>query len=171
MDAPPSSTGSANDNLSTNANPNMRRPHGPQGRMGGGGFGYFGNPMLNFMMPGMFNGSGTSSEGNPLFTTLQYLQSLSYLIYSLGQMFDMIGMNANSIINGYNMIYNMVQKLIHIAKTSHFRKWMQSKSKKSKVVRFLFVILSMVATSLAMRLFHFLSVYMDMQNHGRIVMP
>lgn len=118
--------------------------------------------MMNFMMPGMGGGSG---DGNPLMTSLQYLQGLSYVVYSLGQMFDMIGMNASSIYQGYLMIYNMIQKLILIAKNSSFRKWMQSKSKKSKIVRYVFVVLSMVATYSAIYLFHIISAYLEQPHH------
>lgn len=137
-------------------NPQYRRPQfGPHGRSQ---YGFYGNPMMNFMMPGMSGGVG---DGNPLITSLQYLQGLSYVVYSLGQMFDMIGMNASSIYQGYLMIYSMIQKLVLIAKNSSFRKWMQTKSKKSRIVRYLFVALSMVATYSVIHLFHTISVYLE----------
>jgi hypothetical protein len=150
--------------LGPNSNGNANQINTGASRFGGNSNG---RNMMGMMLPFLSGGFGGTNPdpSNPFVTSLQWLQYLNYIVYSLGNIIDMIGMNANAIVNAYHVASGFMQNLIKIIKQSDFRKWMLQKSKKSKVVRYLFVFLSMLATHLTFRLIRFLYYYFEF-HHG-----
>ena len=107
---------------------------------------------------GMGMGMGMGAY-NPFMTSLQWLNNLNYIVYTVGHMGDMIGMNAHAILQGYHGLSTMLQKIIEIIKKSDARLWLRKKSKKSKLLRFLFVFLSMALTAMAYKIIRLAYVY------------
>jgi hypothetical protein len=135
----------------TNGRPHLHPRMYSAGFGMGPGFGFYG---------GGFGGTGS----DPITTLLQWLQKLNYIIYTVGHMMDTIGMNASAIMQCYCMVSERLQQLLQIVKQSEFRKWIKQKSKKSKVLKYLFVFLSMILTSLAIRTVRFVFLTISKQS-------
>ena len=93
--------------------------------MGMGMMGMGMNPML-----GMLNGPMT------------LIYSLNYLVMSLGQVMEVLGMNAHTIMHLYRTAFEAYQQIAERIRTSETRRWLQRKCKKSRLLRFLLVVAS-----------------------------
>ena len=108
---------------------------------------------------GMGIGIPFGAYNNPFMTSLQWLNNLNYVVYTIGHMTEMVGMNAHAILQGYQGLSTMLQKVIEIIKKSNVRLWLRKKSKKSKLLRFLFVFLSMALTAMAYKIIRLAYIY------------
>lgn len=122
--------------------------------MGMGGYGYGG--MRPF-------GSIGSPGGDPF----GWIYSLNSFVFSLMQVMNMLGMNANVLFQSYQMISGVVIKLVAIVKKSKFRRWLQAKSRQSNLVRWLFVFTSMILVSQAVKIVHYVIENSSPRSHGR----
>jgi hypothetical protein len=106
------------------------------GNMGMGG--YMGYGMgLGLGGMGMIGGYGPFS----------WIYSLNYFVNSLGMMLNMIGMSSHAIIHLYHAAYEQVNVLMNIVKNSEVRRWLQRKSRQSRVLRYIFIKTAMAAVS------------------------
>lgn len=157
-----SSSGNSNVNSSSNQfsqgiNQNAIRPNNMNTP-------YYGSRGMGGMGMGMGMGipfGGYNNVNNPFMASLQFLNSLNYIVYTVGHMTDMLGMNANAILQGYHGLASMLQKIIEIIKKSDMRLWLRKKSKKSKLLRFLFVFLSMTLTAMAYKIIRLAYIYLQ----------
>ena len=156
---------------STNSNPqptnnsNAQRPQQGMGGYGmnmggmGRGMGMGGMGMGYGFRPGMGMGMGMGGFMDPFMNSVQWLHSLNYLVYTIGHMAELLGMNANAILQGYQTVKNMIKHIIDIIKQSDTRIWLKNKSKKSKLLRFLFVFVTMATTALIIQLIQYIHAY------------
>lgn len=112
--------------------------------MGGMGMGGMG---MGMGMGGMGYGGYGMPYGNPLASIfmgpMQIVYSINYFIMCLGQVGDLLGMSSTA-------LTQLSQQLLHYAKQfeiflrkSTFRRWLQRKSKKSALFRWVCVLVSM----------------------------
>lgn len=113
--------------------------------MGYGGMGYGGMGMGMGM--GMGYGMNMLSPENPL----SWLYSLNYMFISLNQIVGVIGMNSHALYRVYLQAYVVIEKMLKSIRTSKFRRWLQRKSQKSALLRFLFMLSSMFVASQVLR--------------------
>jgi hypothetical protein len=117
---------------------------------------YGGTPMnYGYGMYGMgpYGGYGMNSlYSGPM----MYIQSFNYFIMSIGHFFDLIGVSSHALIEGIYAIGKMLKDLEMKIRTSEFRRWLQQKSKKSKLLRFLFILSSMAIAVQLSKLLKFL---------------
>lgn len=101
-----------------------RTSSGVGGNLGVGGFnpyGYYGNP---FLMSG----------------PLSWAFSLNYFIFSVNQFIEAVGMNSVALLQVYSQVIYLWKVYSNLFMKSNFRKWIQQKSKESKLLRFLFIV-------------------------------
>jgi len=105
---------------------------------GMGGMGYYGGGMMNPMM-GILSGP------------LSLIYSINYLIGSLGQIMELLGMNSQALLQTYRTAYDAYIRVVEQIRTSETRRWLQRKCKKSALLRFLLVTASCAVVAAAMR--------------------
>ena len=119
------------------------------------------NPMSSMAFMGM--GMGMGGGGGIIGT----LYSINYFINSLSMMYQM---NSAHIAHSYNNLKMLLCRVIKIAKESKLRLFLQRKSKKSKVLKFLFVIIAMFGVSQTYRLLRLLwQEYSKQNNSSRMI--
>jgi len=135
---------------------------GGYGGYGGVGGGFGGSAGMGAMMglSSMMGMYGLGSMGGPL----SWLYSLNYFVSSLGIMYEWFGMNSHAILQLYHSTLGMIRRLVMIIRQSSFRRWLQQKSRKSAVVRFLFVVITMGIVSQAITLARF--IYNEYKRYG-----
>ena len=67
------------------------------------------------------------------------IYSLNYLVASLGQIMEVLGMNAHSLLHLYRTSFAAYEQLVERVRTSETRRWLQRKCNKSQLLRFLLV--------------------------------
>ncbi len=87
---------------------------------------------------------------------MNFIYSVNYFIGILSQMYHMVGMNAHVAVHLFQSTSMLLLKLENVVRTSEFRRWIQRKSKKSAVLRYLFVLSSMAIVGQVVRLVRFL---------------
>jgi len=120
--------------------------------MGGAGYGGMGGYGMGMgMMGGYGMGMGMMGMGmgmgmNPMLGILNgpmtLIYSLNYLVMSLGQVMEVLGMNAHTIMHLYRTAFEAYQQIAERIRTSETRRWLQRKCKKSRLLRFLLVVAS-----------------------------
>ena len=160
-DAPQASGGGGK--KATTAASSSMPPRGTGGRIPrsmpsssyGGGMGYGGgyggmsgmgmmNPMMGMGMMGMGMGMGGLMD-NPL---MRWMYVLNSSMYMLGQVGSLLYMNANSFYSMIRHITELYKKLKEIIAKSSILLWVRDKTKKSKLLRWLLILLSMYLTSM-----------------------
>ena len=126
---------------------------GYRGGMGGGYGGYGGGMGGMYGMGGMGMGMGMGSHmmmgmGGPM----SWIYSLNSIVHSIPMMMDILGMNSQMLYKLYCETCVLLMKIVNIVKRSDFRRFLQQKSRRSKALRFIFVIVSMGLASQAVRL-------------------
>mmetsp|Transcript_21270 Transcript_21270/g.35628 ORF Transcript_21270/g.35628 Transcript_21270/m.35628 type:complete len:278 (+) Transcript_21270:134-967(+) len=114
---------------------------------GMGGMGYGGGMMgygMGYGMGGMMGGP------------MAILYSINYFIAMIGQLTAMLGMSSQAVWHLFGIAKEALIKLEKIIRTSEFRRWLQRKSRKSPLLRYLFVVSSMLLTSQVIRLARYL---------------
>ena len=106
--------------------------------MGYGGYG-MGMGSMYGMGYGMMGYGGMGMMMGPL----SFINSINYFIMSIGQIFSMVGMSSHALSGTFQNIVTALKHLELSIRQSEFRRWLQLKSKKSKVLRFVFVISAM----------------------------
>lgn len=149
-----------NPNISNNRGMNNQQYRGGMGGYGGMGGGY-GNMGMGSMygMGGMGMGMGMGMMG-----PFSWIYSLNNIIHSIPMMVDVLGMNSQMIYDLYNQILALLMKLINLVKRSDFRRFLQQKSRRSRALRIIFIVISMGLASQAIRLVRLLSQYDFSQN-------
>lgn len=126
------------------------------------------NPSFaNYNMSSMGMGYGMNYF-NPYMQTngiLSWIYTINYGIQSIGQMYHLFHMNANSLQQSYFQFLENWKSFIKLLKNSSFRKWLQKKSQKSKLIRSLFIIFAIGLTIQAMKLAKLL---IQLRNQQRI---
>jgi|EP01040_Poterioochromonas_malhamensis_P001180 hypothetical protein len=115
----------------TQYNINPQVGYGRMGAYGGGypvGLGYgYGYGMMNPYTMG------------PLY----FIQNITYFMMSIGHMFDLVGVSSQALLETLRAFMALLKQIEMKIRTSQFRRWLQRKSKKSKILRFIFVLFSM----------------------------
>ena len=119
---------------------------GGYGGMGGGYGGYGGGGMYG--MGGMGMGMGSHMMMGPF----SWIYSLNNIVHSIPMMLDVLGMNSQMLYHIFNETCALLMKIINLVKRSDFRRFLQQKSRRSKMLRFVFIIGSMGLASQALRL-------------------
>lgn len=126
------------------------------GGMGYGGMGYGGMGMgmmgMNPMM-GILSGP------------MSLIYSLNFFIASLGQIMEVLGMNAHVIINLYRTTYEAYRQIVERIRTSESRRWLQRKCKKSRLLRWLLIVASCAVVGSAVKVVQF---YVDWRRRRMI---
>lgn len=151
-----SSHGASNRNRLNNMNNNNQDVSNHQTMTGGYSNQSF-SPYSQTMMPfsgyggygmGMgFGGMGGYGGGGLMMGPLNFFYSINYFINSITQVLYMLGMNSHVLFDSINSIKQLLLKLEITVRNSEFRKWLQQKSKKSKIIRYAFVLISMFLAS------------------------
>ena len=94
------------------------------------------SPMMGGMMGGPFS----------------FIYSLNYFVSSFAQGISMLSANSFMVYQLFHTVQNALKDLEIAIRRSAFRRWLQRKSRKSAVLRYLFVFSSMVITSQLLRI-------------------
>jgi hypothetical protein len=113
--------------------------------------GYSGNMMsMNPMM--MMGGHGP----------FQLIHNINYFIYSIGHLFDFVGYASYGLLETCKSLLNLLKRLEMKIRSSEFRRWLQKKSRKSAMLRFLFLLCSVALSfQLSNLIKHFLLKYIS----------
>jgi hypothetical protein len=113
------------------------------GHMGGGynpyGGGMFPGGMYGGMMMGGMMGHPGAGGG-----MMGFLYTMNYFVNMASQVVYFLGMNSHRITEAVKSAKTALVNLEKIVRQSEFRRWMQRKSKKSVILRYLFVFMSAV---------------------------
>eukprot|EP01038_Epipyxis_sp_PR26KG_P012125 gene12125-16232_t len=118
--------------------------------MGYGGYGG-GYGMGMGMGMGMMGMGGGYQMAGPM----NLIYSVNYFIAMVSQIMMMIGMNSQAITQIFYQLSTVLSEFEVTVRKSSFRRWIQRKSKQSKILRFIFVFCSMLIASQAYRLIKF----------------
>ena len=137
----------------------------PSSYGGGYGGGYGGmnafHPMMGMGMMGMGMGMGGLMD-NPL---MRWMYVLNSSMYMLGQVGTLLYMNVNSMYGVIRNITDCYRKLKEIMSKSSTLLWLRSKTRKSKILRWLLILLSMYLTS---KIYHLLKRFISSEYARRI---
>ncbi len=100
-----------------------------------------------------------------------WLYSINYMVFAVGQFIEVIKMNSQHFVNMYNQLSRTIRLYCQYVFNSKFRKWLQTKSKQNKILRFLFILSSIAIASQTARLLRLLvSIYnqQQQQNNNQI---
>lgn len=100
------------------------------------GYRFAGNPMT------MGYGYGYGMMNPYAMGPLYFIQNINYFVMSIGHFFDLIGMSSHALLETLRSFIALLKQLEMKIRTSEFRRWLQRKSRKSRLLRFLFVIAS-----------------------------
>ena len=123
---------------------------GGYGGMGGGYGGYGGGSMYG--MGGMGMGMGMGMGSHMMMGPFAWIYSLNNIVHSIPMMLDVLGMNSQMLYHIFNETCALLMKIINLVKRSDFRRFLQQKSRRSKMLRMVFIIGSMGLASQALRL-------------------
>jgi hypothetical protein len=128
--------------------------HGNYGMMNGyGGYGMGGYGGMGYGMYGMgYGGMGYGGMGM-LMGPMAWINSINYLFMTVHQLVGMLGMNSHLFVNMVKGLSLSLQRFEATIRQSSFRFWLQQKSKKSKLLRFIFVLASMALAAQGARFF------------------
>lgn len=112
----------------------------------------FATGMTGFPYSPMMGGYGGAGMMGPF----SFIYSLNYFIASFSQIVNMLGANSFMVVELFHTIKNVLKDVEMNIRRSAFRKWIQRKSKKSAVFRYLFVLSSMFITSQLIRIARYL---------------
>lgn len=127
------------------------------GGMGGGYGGYGGGGMYG--MGGMGMGMGMGMGSHMMMGPFSWIYSLNNLVHSIPMMMDILGMNSQMLYQIFNQTCAMLMKIVTIVRTSGFRRFLQQKSRRSKVLRLIFIFGSMGLASQALKLAKLIAEY------------
>jgi hypothetical protein len=85
-----------------------------------------------------------------------FIYSINYFITNFSQALSMLNANSFVVIELFYTILRVVKDVELAVRRSSFRRWLQRKSKKSVILRYIFVLASMAITSQLMRLARFI---------------
>ena len=123
---------------------------GGYGGMGGGYGGYGGGSMYG--MGGMGMGMGMGMGSHMMMGPFSWIYSLNNIVHSIPMMLDVLGMNSQMLYHIFNETCALLMKIINLVKRSDFRRFLQQKSRRSKMLRLVFIIGAMGLASQALRL-------------------
>ena len=86
---------------------------------------------------------------------MSLIYSLNFFIASLGQIMEVLGMNAHVIINLYRTTYEAYRQIVERIRTSESRRWLQRKCKKSRLLRWLLIVASCAVVGSAVKVVQF----------------
>eukprot|EP01034_Spumella_vulgaris_P024082 gene24081-30385_t len=108
------------------------------GPYGGGGMMFPGGMYGGMMMSGMMGHPGAGGG------MMNFLCTMNYFVSMASQAVYFLGMNSHRIVDAVKTAKAALVNLEKIVRQSEFRRWMQRKSKKSVILRYLFVFMSAV---------------------------
>lgn len=83
---------------------------------------------------------------------LSWMYTLSQLVNVVGQLHAMVSMNAHALSHMYHQLIENINTFYNVLKNTKVRRWLQRKSKKSKLFRYILIFLSAVITAKAVYL-------------------
>jgi hypothetical protein len=89
---------------------------------------------------------------------LHFIQNINHFVMSIGYFFDLLGVGCHALVEGYYALVEILKKIEKKIRTSEFRRWIQMKSKQSKLLRFIFIFSSMAIAVQVTKLFKLLIV-------------
>lgn len=104
--------------------------------------------MMPYMMSNMMSMQGGGGGNNPI----AWIYSINQMIYSISYALDMIGMNSQQIQNLYFRLYQIYENILEYIKSSKVRKWIQEKSKRSRLFRIFIICMTMIVSTQVARL-------------------
>jgi hypothetical protein len=105
------------------------------------GYGYGSYPMM-----------GSFGYNSGMMGPFSWIYSINYFIMNMGQVMDMLGMNTHALLLLVKKLRDLIKRIELAVRHSEFRRWLQRKSKKSQLLRFLFVFTAMAVTSQIIKL-------------------
>jgi hypothetical protein len=105
------------------------------------GYGYGSYPMM-----------GSFGYNSGMMGPFGWIYSINYFIMNMGQVMDMLGMNTHALLLLVKKLRDLIKRIELAVRHSEFRRWLQRKSKKSQLLRFLFVFTAMAVTSQIIKL-------------------
>lgn len=101
---------------------------------------------------GMGMGYGSPMGGGMLSGPMHLIYSINYFIMSLGQVCEMVGISAQSIVQLARTAVSALGQLEVTVRQSELRRWMQRKCRRSRALRLLFMLAAMALSFQASRL-------------------
>lgn len=123
---------------------------GGYGGMSGGYGGYGGGGMYG--MGGMGMGMGMGMGSHMMMGPFSWIYSLNNIVHSIPMMMDVLGMNSQMLYQMFSQTYTLLMTVVTLVKRSEFRRFLQHKSRRSKALRFMFIIGAMGIASQVVRL-------------------
>lgn len=142
-----------------------------------GSFGsMYSNPMAyggynnSYGMMGYGAGMGMNGMmgGGMMAGPMNLIYSINYFIAMVGQITTMLGMSSQALIHLYSMAAEALAKAEVKVRQSAIRRWFQQKSRKSPLLRWLFIITSMAIASQIARLLKYL-VAQQLKKNGILI--
>jgi hypothetical protein len=132
--------------------PSSSSSGGPHRGVNQQSFNQMGMHMPYMMGMGMGMGGSVGGGGN---NPIAWIYSINQMIYSVSYALDMIGMNSQAIQLLFHRLFQLYIDIVKYVKQSKVRKWLQEKSKKSKLFRIFIIVTSMVMTFQIVKLHKF----------------
>jgi hypothetical protein len=112
-----------------------------------GGYGGYGGAGL-YGMGGMGMGMGSHMMMGPF----SWIYSLNNIVHSIPMMMDVLGMNSQMLYQMFSQTCKLLMTVVTLVKRSEFRRFLQHKSRRSKALRFMFIVGAMGIASQVVRL-------------------
>ncbi len=104
------------------------------------------------MMGNAFAFSGSPYSGGMYGNPMSFIYSMNYFISMVSQVAYVLSMNSHMFMDSCRTVSAMVSGLEKLVRQSELRRWLQRKSKKSAVLRYVFVLSSMAIAAQLYRL-------------------
>lgn len=103
---------------------------------------------------------------------LYFIHQINYYILSIGRFFDLIGIGSQAFLEILQSFLTLLKSLEMKLRTSSFRHWLQRKSKRSKLLRFCFVMISMmISFHLSRWIKYYLQSFLGLQTSKPSLLP
>ena len=109
---------------------------------------------MGMMSPYMMGGHGMMGGG-----PMSFIYSINYSRAMIGQVMAMLGMSTQAIIHLYHMAVDTFIKAEKMIRQSAIRRWFQQKSKKSPLLRWIFILSTMALVNQVVKLLKYLIEY------------
>lgn len=110
---------------------------------------------MGMMSPYMMGGHGMMGGTGPM----SFIYSINYSIAMIGQVITMLGMSTQAIMHLYHMAVDTFMKVEKMIRQSAIRRWFQQKSKKSPLLRWIFILSTMAVVNQVVKLLKYLIEY------------
>jgi hypothetical protein len=132
---------------------------GGYGGMNGGYGGYGGGGMYGMGGMEMGMGMGMGMGSHMMMGPFSWIYSLNNIVHSIPMMMDVLGMNSQMLYQMFSQTYKLLMTVVTLIKRSEFRRFLQHKSRRSKALRFMFIVGAMGIASQMIRIAKLIAVH------------